>query len=309
MRLQLITEYRHGFNLDDTHLNLNGIKSDDFDDLSPEELAQLGLSDSDVSPLPKQPYINHDHKSEQHNSLRLNNDELLNDLRYIEANMIIDIDLFRYHIPFIYIPGLPIAYGDDNEYHSSIDVTNTRFKDVYRGTSNEESAVGRIGRHLIKKASNSNSAGEYTRARWPWKALNMPEVSVVAFYPRETTTPDVISSCVQQLLTDKQVDRATYVVYANQVLTVAALTQSDSNLDAANSEQIRLGKLQVALHLGAWPDGRRLTNTERDLIMKELGISKTGPSAKYKMQVASARAGVTIPGQKWWAPHSESRDR
>lgn len=65
-----------------------------------------------------------------------------------------------------------------------------------------------------------------------------------------------------------------------------------------------MGELQVALHIGAWSNGKRLTPEDRQYIMKQLGMKQNIVKNPYQRELE--KIGTIGPGQKWWAPTSES---
>ena len=128
--------------------------------------------------------------------------------------------------------------------------------------------------------------------------------AIVAFYTRtESKYNEYIKRSLQLLMQDKLITRNSYVVIAAKINTVDDLLgHKEIHL---NDEEKRLGALQVAMHLGAWPDGRRITAAERKYIMKELGM-ETGVMRKHAWQKSLEDNKLLTPGHRFWAQKSES---
>ena len=95
-----------------------------------------------------------------------------------------------------------------------------------------------------------------------------------------------------------------YVIYNMQCVPYEEFTATQQQ-EASDSAK-ELGDLQVALHLGAWPNGKPLTAAEKKQIRTKLGL---GPTVSNKKTWSGEfnKAGITKPGQKWWAMTSESK--
>lgn len=96
-----------------------------------------------------------------------------------------------------------------------------------------------------------------------------------------------------------------YILYDTNCFTYQTFMGSEQA--EASDENKELANLQVALHLGAWPNGKPLTAAERKQIRAKLGI---GPAVSNKKTWSGEfnKAGITKPGQKWWAMTSEGKN-
>lgn len=235
--------------------------------------------------------------------------KLIDRLKHISPNNLIDSPSVRpeVHQPFIYIGGAKpkLLVGPKDEFHSSIiyeiedpvesklvnNVYNSGEKDKeynYIKGSAHPGVVGRIGYNLGKLNPILNRA------------------TFVAMYARSGSTehPQTVNDCIKALITANYIPRDALVIYAGHLLTA---TEMVGGMETKLSEQdILRSEYQAAYHVGTWPNGKRMTPAEKADLGRRLGMT-SGGMKKNPWQDNMERAGIINPGQKWWAPTSESK--
>jgi len=222
---------------------------------------------------------------------------------------LIDQSLARFTQPFIYsaLTDHRLYIGGTNTGHYQLigntdgktyEIIDRTYSQGYGtgGPSKYPGCVGRIGYDLTKFAKYEAD---------PASRELLGNATIVSIYAQDTNTPEIIQDCVKRLVDGGYVHRNALFVYGNQYNNVDAIVGGGG--PEADEEAKRLGQLQVAYHLKAWPDGRRLTPAELSWVKKELGITTT--QKKHPMQAAQEKAGLLKPGQRWWAPTSEGCHR
>lgn len=74
---------------------------------------------------------------------------------------------------------------------------------------------------------------------------------------------------------------------------------SEAKTEELNDDDLQKMELYKQLHL--------MRGAEKHAAMKKLGL--VGGGKPHPMQTALDKAKLRIPGQKWWAPHSESFEK
>lgn len=128
--------------------------------------------------------------------------------------------------------------------------------------------------------------------------------AMIGIYMRseDEKQPQYIKRTLQLLVQEKLVTKSSFVIMGGEVESVGEML-GDVQIHN-NDEQKRLGALQIAMHLGAWPDGRRITAAERKYIMKELGMELI--TRKHAWQKSLEDNKLLTPGHRFWAQKSES---
>ncbi len=208
--------------------------------------------------------------------------------------------------PFIYIDDNPdskqrLYVGDKGWYHTSIVQRNEARDEQLRTVYSERppeipAAIGRVGidmsplLHMHKFVSES-----------PQELMNM---RLVAAYVTDAIDHDVLRNALTALVAEHLIrPERDYVSFNKDAMPVSEFIGGSGG--TISDESKRLGELQIMLHLGADKTGKRLTPEERRWIEKELGI-KREKIIKNPWQQEAENVGMVQPGQKWWAPTSES---
>jgi hypothetical protein len=230
-------------------------------------------------------------------------------VKRMDAASIIDRGLCDTHFPFIYVPDTQrkLFIGKFGKYHNNLisELIRSQHPEAkvvdatYHNETDALVAVGRVGVG-IKRYEKDYQVFDIPDDRFG-------DVQVVSFYVKYNTNAEVVIEAVKALLANKAIEPAAYLVYGNEVKKVSEVV-GGGRVANADEESLRKGKLQVALHLGAWPDGRRLTPQERKQIEQELGMASR-PVLKHPMQKHLEQNRLLTPGARWWTPTSESRHR
>ncbi len=123
----------------------------------------------------------------------------------------------------------------------------------------------------------------------------------ISFWNRDKAVYDAhLKACVSALVkgevaTVRPITLEDYVSFPIQTITVDEVLNGASTATQLTPEQQRKVELQQQLHL--------MRGDEKKRAMAELGVGGTAP---HPMQTAMRQTGLIGPGQKWWAPHSES---
>jgi hypothetical protein len=208
--------------------------------------------------------------------------------------------------PIIFVNGKNYL-GEENQYHSGLmnDVADddppaskmlarayygrAHYGEVEYGADDEyPGAVGRIAYGLIPDSGFDREA--------------LKDVQAVVYYESRSPAENMRAS-VADLIDVGHIRPDAYVIYNNEVARASAVV-GDGVADAS-AEKKRRSNLQIALHLGSWPDGRRLSPEERRWAMKELGWEQL--RIRNPWQQGAEAAKLVQPGQKWWAPTSEGK--
>jgi len=206
-------------------------------------------------------------------------------------------ELFTYSQAFIFIPPKTLVMGMDTT-HTQLALQLTHKVAANPQASKQEKLLAQAAKYA---ALGSLTKFPYATGRivYDLTPSNLADRSLVSYYSHRNTTPDVLKASLAFLQSKGHIDPDTIIVFGQQVL-------NNNEVDAAREhtpEEIRKGQLQVMLHLGATPDGKRLTQQQKNAIRKELGIGT--PANANPWNVAGEKAGITVPGQKMWAMHSE----
>ena len=184
-----------------------------------------------------------------------------------------------------------LSQNSENEHLANV---YSYYKPYEDEVSNKEIPLGVVGR--IGK-------GGYSYDDYDEEKVKIPEnITVIAFYTKDNYTHEAGQAAIKELLKQRLIEQKDIVVAQKLATDVASFLQGYREI---TDEERRHGNLQVAYHLGAWPNGKRLTPQEKQAIAKELGIASY-PMKKNPWQKGMEDQGIIKPGQKWWAPTSES---
>lgn len=219
--------------------------------------------------------------------------------------------------PFIYKGGknARLFVGDENRYHYDLLTSISDFglksdyvilNNIYYDDSNDyiPGVVGRIGynfHNIDPKLANTSLVSVYARDR--------------------SKDPNVIRAAVQALVQDGYIPPDAIFCYGGKAVSLTeilgdatqATVSDDSRLwDQLNSKYYLsnwtpeiANKFYTA---GEWPNRTPMTSVERALIARKFKLGGTG-GAKNQWQSEMEKAGIINPGQKWWAPTSESKNK
>lgn len=176
--------------------------------------------------------------------------------------------------------------GDEGRFHTNL-TEHPVAQGVYYGE--RPGVVGRVGIGLNRLRNDEE------------RNLDLSNTAVIAFYENPDT--DQLKDCVRKILSTRLVSERAFVIYADRVYSVPEFLGGE--VSEATPEQIKRARLQIALHLGAWPNGTRLSLGDKRAIQQELGLLDQPVSTKRPWQRAAEQARLIQPGQKWWAPTSE----
>ncbi len=227
-------------------------------------------------------------------------------LNNLSAGGLIDGGLADDTIPFMFVNN-KLFMGDPNSFHDDLvnkyrpDDPDASFRGRPRGAPpGDYQALY----DLYYKRSGGQLQGLVGRVGYGLDKIDpsLADASIACIYSH-TGDAKTVQAAITQLLQGGYVKPDTYVNYAG-LQRVSEIVRGGSA--EASAEAKRKGLLQVALHLGAWPDGRRLDADEKRAIRQQLGMDLAG-GAKHPWQQASEQSGLVRPGQKWWAPTSEDR--
>lgn len=239
---------------------------------------------------------------------RPDQETILATLSNVYASAMVDEMLFKETYPFIFISndnsGKQLYVGGNHEHHKDIEkkypdkydqFQEARYGNGYKEIHGYDSdnAVGRVGINVDDAESLRD------RFLMPIAGLN---IEVIAFYP--SSHRQAVKPCVDRLIADRIVGPSAYIIYGSQI--TQSHGEETQNLKDTTDEEKERGMLQMAVHLGTWPDGRRMTATEKFALQKQLGM-RTAPVVKKGMQKSMEKNKFTIPGQRWWAATSESK--
>lgn len=174
---------------------------------------------------------------------------------------------------------------------------------VRRGTQlTDEDPTGTVGRY----------AKLFDVSYWfgvPYSSIFLSEI--VALYPCYASTEDDVKNTLSLLVKEYGVSPNAFFVMGKRSSSVRDVLGSSSTDHTQDDESIRLGKLQIALHLGMDEYGRPLDQAARRRIQKELGMTPEEDSdedpidREHPWSRGLKNSGKLVPGQKWWAPTSE----
>ena len=128
-------------------------------------------------------------------------------------------------------------------------------------------AVGRIGIDISNEFI-------YSYLTPPYDLYDMLRSATVVSYSAQANTPaGVVDACNRMIcktsLPDGQkINEDAFCVMNGKAFHIEEAARPSTE------EDIRKGALQKALHIGAWPDGKRLTQKEKFYIRDELGVKK-----------------------------------
>lgn len=228
----------------------------------------------------------------------------LKKLKMTNPAALIDYGDAQRHQPFIYANNrLYVGRGEGYHYNSIIELLDGEEQRIVRNVyySGEYDAAGN---HI----PGSALPGLVGRIGQDLRRLDrsLAKATVISISPKMGASHEVIRAAAQDLLAGGYVGPDALICFADQIAPVSEIVGSGGDEMKASDEAIRLGELQVALHLGGWPNGKRLTMAERKWIEQQLGIANR-PMKKHPMQQAGENAGLLVPGQRWWAPTSEGK--
>jgi hypothetical protein len=127
------------------------------------------------------------------------------------------------------------------------------------------------------------------------------QMVVVSFYTDEHSH-ELVPGVIDALLAEGHITEDAVVIHGDEISKAGDVMAHGTS--AASTEKKERAKLQIAYHLGAWPDGRRLTPEEKKAIANQLGFVG---STKSKWQDEGEKAGIVPRGAKYWALTSEGR--
>lgn len=235
------------------------------------------------------------------------NPNLMQQLAQFTPNRLIDYGYCEDHFPFIFVLNDQQQFyrGRDFTHHSEVMRGNNLLQLAYDKTSgakgSEFDAIGPVAVGRVGYGIDGFMGQKIFGSEEPWFA----DTEIVSYYG--TSDHEAVLACTKRLLGRKLIKPDAFVVYGDTVTTAA---QGATEIKALSDREREQAILQVAYHTGSWPDGRRVTLAEKEEIKKKLGLgSGSRPTAKNSMQAAMQKAGLTVPGQKWWALTSEELKR
>lgn len=145
-------------------------------------------------------------------------------------------------------------------------------------------------------------ASEYVRDNLEEHSLTgrvSPDLEFVAFWNTPQQLYGLLEACISELLSENLIDPDTNIVLGGSDQTIKAsntrnLDHHDTRIDPEKERELQLRK---NLHL--------MKPRAKKAAMKKLGL--IGGGHKSKWQSAAEKAELVTPGQKWWAPTSESK--
>lgn len=275
-------------------------------DLS-KRLARFGRAqDQEIKKLATQSFSNHSPISPAKVGGTPNNlsEALVSRLVDVSASTMIDNyrSMPRRTQPFIYDMGLTnrLYVGEAGHYHESItndlDGEESTGVDavyygskIYSSTTPEVEVIGAIGRIGYGFSKIDESLSDLTM--------------IAVYYTDASQKPGVMSSLITKLIAEKYAPADACINYGGKLLTASEMV-GGAKVEISSQDKLR-EEYQIAYHLGTWPDGRRMSPTEKRALGKKLGIFSAGMK-KHPWQDSMEKAKVINPGQRWWAPHSES---
>ncbi len=237
--------------------------------------------------------------------------EIRDILAQIATSDLIDDALADKHYPFIYLIDQDRLYvGEEGEYHGGFarHVSDELLK-IYQGGAVYDLKLKKtvVYRKLIGRIGMGLTAVNFSYDLDPPEP-DFEKMNLIAMYVKDDSTPKDAQQCVKRVMefgTRLGISpNNTYVSYAHEAMPVREFLGGGGKQEMSDEDR-RLGELQVMLHLGADKNGKRLTPEERRWIEKELGI-KREKIIKNPWQQEAENIGMVQPGQKWWAPTSES---
>ncbi len=121
---------------------------------------------------------------------------------------------------------------------------------------------------------------------------------VVSFWNEDSYPYEQLKPCLKELIDGGYLLPDCYI--STPIHQTIPLSQLDNSVRTElTPEQREKMELYKKLHL--------MRGAEKKAAMKELGVG--GGGKPHEMQTALRGAGLQKPGQKWWAPHSESFNR
>lgn len=213
------------------------------------------------------------------------------------------------HQPFIYVSGSEpkLFVGSKGGYHDSImqelsdPVEQRLIQNVYTNGDYDENydyipgsahpgVVGRIGYNFAKMDPS------------------LRNTVIATMYAKKGATehPQMLAECTRALVQGGYIPHDALIVYAGQLTSAAeVLGGTETKL---SEQDIMRSQLQAAYHVGTWPNGKRMTPEEKADLGRKLGLT-SGGMKKNPWQANMEKAGIINPGQRWWAPTSESKGK
>lgn len=204
-------------------------------------------------------------------------------IKDLRPSCLIDDEICEYTIPFIGSDG-DVFIGNHNEYHADVlrSISDDNLRSKTYNAYGDNGVVGRIGYNLDRIYGDFPVLGTI-RAR---ADMNNADVAIV----------------VQELINKNLVSPDTPFVVGSNVVKAQDLLGAAPEVSDEDETKSRLA---VMLHLGADQYGRRLDAKTKQAIMRKLGMETPG-QVQNKWQQGLQKAGMQAPGQKYWAPTSES---
>lgn len=223
-------------------------------------------------------------------------------LMRVDPAMIIDDGIFASHNPFVYIhnDNQKLYFGNPDTFHNGLlrkFPRKAKLIDaaIYAEPGLGPVAVGRVGYGFIEKEN-----AYPPRPKIP----DAGDMEFVSFYDHSSNQAGV-QGCILALLREKHIDTSAYVTFAGNVRRLNNAPQMSKPTAEPTDEQKERSRLIAAVHLGTWPDGRRMSPEEKADLQKKLGM-RSVPMKKNRWQSEMEKHGIIHPGQRWWTPTSEA---
>lgn len=219
--------------------------------------------------------------------------------------------------PFMYANGR-LYVGERNTYHHKIinemppgSKEERVLNNVYAGGDFDQN---------YNAVPGSAQPGIVGRIGYGFKKLApaLSQATIVTIYARAGAGSDTIKKTIQELVKGGYAIQDSMVIVGDHVSTVAEfmggnqvaeVSEEDKTwedmrrnywVDKWTPEQVR-----QLLDNGTWPNQAPVTPEQRAMLLRKFKLGGGG-GKKHAWQAAMEKAGIINPGQKWWAPTSES---
>ena len=249
---------------------------------------------------------------------KLTEEQVIKNNSGLYVSDMIDMRLFNDTRPFIYkiYGGGPnqVYFGEDNSYHNDVMYSHREIYDDLHSSYFAHSA-GRIASGIIFTEKDYATLSNLVDM-WDEKIRRSVIKSLRPLYKKYDhicfigimNMHNNQQQCVREVrdYAEYHFKYSRFAVIHNQKIYDYDEFVNAGAAPEVSAEDKEKGELQVALHIGAWPSGKPLTAIEKKQIRQKLGLGPTY-SNKKTWRGEFNNAGLTRPGQKWWAMTSESK--
>lgn len=222
--------------------------------------------------------------------------------------------------PFIYANGR-LYVGERNSYHHKI------MSELPAG-SREEKVLNNVYSSGDYDANYNNVPGSALpgtvgRIGYGFRKMApaLSRATIVTMYAKAGASSDVIKKTIQELVKGGYAIQDSMVIIGDNVSTVAEFMGGNEVAEISEEDKVwedmrrnywvdkwSPEQVKQVLDNGNWPNQAPVTAPQRAMLLRKFKLGGGG-GVKKGWQKAMEKAGLINPGQKWWAPTSESTSR